>query len=194
MFTQLDLNLVSIQKCQPADNFSINKCTNLKMIFIWKTDLFEMPVLLLFKCTDINTYLAGGIGGISKVAGVMVYQIQTWNLRSCAVSACINLWHHMPMHAPNRLIHACTACIAPWCHRPMHAVTASALLFWFCLGYIFISSYFDISSSFFIFYVCGFEQQCDGIIKKIRFSNQNLFEICTLKHFLYLSSSFDVGL
>jgi hypothetical protein len=46
------------------------------------------------------------------------------------------------MHAPHRLMHACTACIAPWHHRLMHTVTAWALLFWFCLGHTFISSYF----------------------------------------------------
>ncbi len=79
---------------------------------------------------------------VSKVAGVKVYLRQTWNFRSHAVSACISLWHHWPMHAPHRLMHACTACITPWCHRRMHAVTAWALLFWFCPGYTFISSYF----------------------------------------------------
>ncbi len=49
------------------------------------------------------------------------------------------------MHAPHRLIHACTSCIAPWHHRPMHAVTAWALLFWFCLRYTSISSYFGFN-------------------------------------------------
>jgi hypothetical protein len=65
-------------------------------------------------------------------SGVKVYQRQTWNIRSHAVSACSNLvigmWCHRPMHA-------CTACIAAWHHRLMHAVTAWALLFQFCLGY-----------------------------------------------------------
>jgi len=46
-----------------------------------------------------------------KVAGVKVYPRQTWNFRSHAVSACIDLWHH----------------------RLMHADTARALLFWFRL-------------------------------------------------------------
>jgi len=44
-------------------------------------------------------------------------------------------------NAPHTLMHACTAWIAPWCHRPMHAATAWALLFWFHLGYTFISNY-----------------------------------------------------
>ncbi len=77
-----------------------------------------------------------------KVAGVKVYPRQTWNFRSHAVSACISLWHHRLMHAPYKLMHACTAYIAPWCHRLMHAVTSWTLLFWFCLGSTFISSYF----------------------------------------------------
>jgi hypothetical protein len=52
------------------------------------------------------------------------------------------------MHAPHRLMHACTARIAPWHHRPMHAVTAWALLFWFHFRYTFISSYFGILRTF----------------------------------------------
>ncbi len=47
-----------------------------------------------------------------KVTGAKVYPTQTWNFRSHAVSACISLWHHRLMHAPHRLMHACTACIA----------------------------------------------------------------------------------
>jgi hypothetical protein len=77
-----------------------------------------------------------------NVAGVKVYPRQTLNFRSHAVSTCIGLRHHRLMHAPQMLMYACTACIAPWYHRPMHAVTAWALLFWFCLGYTFISNYF----------------------------------------------------
>ncbi len=80
-----------------------------------------------------------------KVTGVKVYPRQTRNFRSHAVSACISLWCHRPMHAHHILMHACTAGIAPWCHRLMHAVTAWAPLFWFHLGYTFISSYFDSS-------------------------------------------------
>jgi len=49
-----------------------------------------------------------------KVVGAKVYPRQTWNFRSHAVSACIGLWHHRPMHAPCRLMHANTGCIAPW--------------------------------------------------------------------------------
>ncbi len=79
-----------------------------------------------------------------KVAEVKVYPRQTWNFRSHAVSACIGLWHHRPMHAPHRLMHTCTAYIAPWCLRPMHVVTAWALLFWYYLWYTFISSYFAL--------------------------------------------------
>ncbi len=78
-----------------------------------------------------------------NVTSVKVYSRQTSNFRSHAVSACVSLWCHRPMHAPHRIIHACTAWIAPWPHRPMHAVTAWALLFWFCLRYALISSYFD---------------------------------------------------
>ncbi len=55
-----------------------------------------------------------------KVAGVKVCLIQTWNFRSHAVSVCISLW----------------------CHRPMHAVTVRALVFWFCLIYTFIPATF----------------------------------------------------
>ncbi len=54
----------------------------------------------------------------------------------------MGMWHRRLMHAPHRLIHACTACIALWHHRPMHAVTAWDLLFWFHLGYTFTSNYF----------------------------------------------------
>jgi len=82
---------------------------------------------------------------ILKVSGVKVYLRRSQNNRAHAVTVCIGLWRHRPMHAPHRLMHACTACIAPWCHRPMHAVTAWAVLFWFCLGYTFISSYFGNS-------------------------------------------------
>jgi hypothetical protein len=47
------------------------------------------------------------------------------------------------MHGePHRLMHVCTACIAAWHHRPMHVLTSWALLFWFHLGYTFISNYF----------------------------------------------------
>jgi hypothetical protein len=49
---------------------------------------------------------------------------------------------HRLIHAPHRLMHACTTCFDPWCHRQMHSVMAWALLFWYCLGYTFISSYF----------------------------------------------------
>ncbi len=77
-----------------------------------------------------------------QLSMVKVYLRQTWNFRSHAVSACIGLWSRRLMHAPHRLMHACTACIAPWSPRLMHAVTAWALLFWFQLGYTFISSYF----------------------------------------------------
>ncbi len=68
-----------------------------------------------------------------------MYTRQSWNFRSHIVSAsCISMWHHRPMHASHRLMHACTACIAPWHHRPMHAYTAWAPLFWFCLRYTFL--------------------------------------------------------
>ncbi len=77
-----------------------------------------------------------------------VYPRQTWNFRSHAASACISLWCHRPMHACHRPIHACTAYIAPWHHRPMHALTAWALLFWFCLGYTFTSSFFGLPLTF----------------------------------------------
>ncbi len=88
--------------------------------------------------------------GLCKVAGVKVYLRQTWNFRSRAVSACISLWCHRPMHAPHRLMHACTACIAPWCHRLMHTVTAWALLFWFRLGYTFSPASLRIIGSWYM--------------------------------------------
>ncbi len=56
-----------------------------------------------------------------------VYPRQNQNNRAHAVHACISLWG---------------ACIRMQYHRPMHALTAWALLFWFHLGYTFISSYF----------------------------------------------------
>ncbi len=76
------------------------------------------------------------------ISRVKVHPRWNQNNRAHAVTACIGLWHHMLMHALHMLMHACTACTAPWRHRPMYAVTAWPLLFWFCLGYTFISSYF----------------------------------------------------
>ncbi len=82
----------------------------------------------------------------TKVAGVKVYLRRNQNNRAHAVTACIGLWCHRPMHAPHRLMHACTACIAPWRHWQMPALTARALLFSFWLGYTFISSYFGTNT------------------------------------------------
>ncbi len=110
-------------------NLSYNCSENSVKIFIFKSvwhDSFGL-IQLLGKC---------------KVAGVKVYQRQTWNYRPHAVSACIGLWHHRLMHAHHRPMHACTACIAPWHHRLNHAITEWALLFWFCLRYSFTSNYF----------------------------------------------------
>ncbi len=59
----------------------------------------------------------------SKVAGVKVYPIQTWNFRSHAISAWSN-------HVIGPQCHRCQ-----WLHRPMHSVIAWALLFRFHLGY-----------------------------------------------------------
>ncbi len=63
---------------------------------------------------------------VTKVAGVKVYQRQTWNFRFHAVSACIGLWHHRPMHAPHRLMHACY-----WRHCP---ITSQVDACSYCMG------------------------------------------------------------
>ncbi len=102
----------------------------------------HLSIIVCCKVTDVysSIYVCGEVVVTFKVAGVKVYLRQTCNFRSHAVSACISLWCHRPMHACCRPMHACIACIAPWHHRPMHSLTAWAMLLWFCLEYTFTSS------------------------------------------------------
>jgi hypothetical protein len=95
---------------------------------------------------------------LRKIQGLFFYQKlqRRWSkgkseMKSKQQSPCSNL-QHWPVtsqtDACTPQAYACMSCMhCPWNHRPMHAVTAWALLFWFCLGYTFISSYYFAKTS-----------------------------------------------
>ncbi len=99
---------------------------------------------------------------------VKVYPRQTWNFRTHAVSPCIGLWFHRPIHATHRLMHACTACIAPWHHRLMHEVTAWALLFCSSRIYLYLQLLWVPSVFFALSPICHFQRSI--IIKQWKYS------------------------
>jgi hypothetical protein len=105
----------------------------MKFTILAKTELFIVEV----DDTKWNLHKVAGSKGISET-----------NLKiKIPCTKCMHRTVMSQADACTSQAYACMYCIhCPWDQRLMQAVTAWALLFWFRLGYIFISSYFESSA------------------------------------------------
>jgi hypothetical protein len=138
-----------------------------------------MPVLLLFKCTDIKIYLAGGSGvDQNKVAGD-----KGISETKSKQSPCSNCMHQPLMSWGNECstcMHKPVMCMnQPVHHRPMHALTAWDLKFQVCLGYTFTPPTLISAAVFLSFMSVDLNNNVTGL------SRRSVFQIKTFLRFVH---------